>query len=245
MIAKARADTRAAALAVLVAGVAAACWVVTVRQMRGMDMGPGTDLGSFSFFAPAWTAMMAAMMLPSALPVVLSFDRSARDGRGGPAATIVFAASYVAVWAAVGVLAYVAYRAVHDAHPGFLAWDEAGPYVAGGAVGLAGLYELTPLKRASLERCRAAADHLAGPPVSSGLRYGAVCLGCSAGLMLVLFAVGVMSIFWMLFVGALIFLEKVLPIGGRLHVPVGLLLIGLGAWIAFAAGSVPQLTLPM
>ena len=80
MLEQARWDVRGALLAVSVAGVAAACWVVALRQMSGMDMGPGADLGSFSFFAPTWATMMAAMMLPSVLPAVLSFDGVERAG---------------------------------------------------------------------------------------------------------------------------------------------------------------------
>src|SRR5215208_4629756 len=125
--------------------------------MRGMDMGPGTHLGSLSFFAGTWTVMMAAMMLPSALPAVASFA-----GRRA-AAPLLFAASYV-----VGIVAFAAYRGIRAADLGFLAWDRAGAWIAGAAVVAAGLYELTPLKRASLGRCRAAIS--TANPVAAGLR---------------------------------------------------------------------------
>jgi len=81
--------------------------------------------------------------------------------------------------------------------------------------------------------------------VPAGLRYAANCVGCSAGLMLLLFAVGVMSLFWMALVTVLVFLQKVPRGGTRLVAPVAVLLIGLGFWIALAPGSVPGLTLPM
>ncbi len=217
--------------------LAAAAWVATVVRMRGMDMGPGTDLGTLSFFAGTWTVMMAAMMLPSALPAVASFaDRRA-------AASLVFAATYVAVWAAVGLAAFAAYRGIRAADLGFLAWDRAGAWIAGAAVVAAGLYELTPLKRASLRRCRAGS--LTASPVAAGLRYGANCVGCSAGLMLVLFALGVMSITWMIVVAALIFVEKVPRIGPSLPAPIALVLVAAGVWIALDASSVPGLTSPM
>ncbi len=219
--------------------LAAAAWAATVVRMRGMDMGPGTDLGTLSFFAGTWTVMMAAMMLPSALPAVASYaDRRA-------AVPLLFAATYVAVWAVVGIVAFAAYRGIRAADLGFLAWDRAGAWIAGASVVAAGLYELTPLKRASLGRCRADPDRLVASPVAAGLRYGANCVGCSAGLMLVLFALGVMSITWMIVVAALIFVEKVPRIGPSLPAPIALVLVAAGVWIALDASSVPGLTSPM
>src|SRR5438128_385500 len=92
--------------------LAGAGWIVVVGRMDGMDMGPGSDLGSFPFFAVTWTAMMAGMMLPSALPAVVSFERLAPRRRG---ASTVFAVSYVAVWALVGVAAFAADRGIRAA----------------------------------------------------------------------------------------------------------------------------------
>jgi predicted metal-binding membrane protein len=164
------------------------------------------------------------------------------DGRHRTA-PVLFAAAYVAVWAAVGLAAFAVYRGIHAADLGFIAWDRAGAWIAGAAVVAAGLYELTPLKRASLGRCRA--DPHPGNPVVAGLRYGADCVGCSAGLMLVLFAVGVMSITWMIVVAALVFVEKVPRVGASLPAPVAFVLVAAGVWIALDAASVPGLTSPM
>jgi predicted metal-binding membrane protein len=216
-------------------GLAGAAWLVAIVRMRGMDMGPGSDLGSLSFFAGTWTVMMAAMMLPSALPAIARGRRAA--------ASSIFALSYVAVWAVVGIVAFAAFRAIHAADLGFLAWDRAGAWIAGATVVAAGVYELTPLKRASLARCRA--DRSVANPAVAGLRYGANCVGCSAGLMVVLFALGVMSITWMIVVAAVVFVEKVPRIGASLPIPIALLLGGFGLWIALDASSVPWLTSPM
>ncbi len=227
-------------------GLAAAAWIVAVMRMSGMDMGPGSDLGSFSFFGVTWTAMMVAMMLPSALPAVASFQRVApRRSEISALISFVFASSYVAVWVVVGIAAFAAYRGIRAANFGFLDWHREGAYVAGAAVVAAGLYELTPLKRACLGHCRVDADRRGPNPVVAGLRYGANCVGCSAGLMLVLFALGVMSITWMVMVAALVFVEKVPPVGASLVTPIALLLVGLGLWIALDASSVPGLTSPM
>ena len=80
-------------------GAAAACWVIAIDQMRGMDMGVATRLGSFAFFTASWTAMMAAMMLPGAVPAVLR--RTHASGR--MLAAPLFAGSYIAIWVVVGV----------------------------------------------------------------------------------------------------------------------------------------------
>src|SRR5262249_19767491 len=110
-------------------GLAAACWVISVWQMRGMDMGVATELGSFAFFAAAWVVMMAAMMLPGAAPAV---TRAARTG--GVRAVPLFAGSYLAAWALVGVVVYALYR-------------PHGTAAAGVVTIVAGAYEFTPLKR--------------------------------------------------------------------------------------------------
>src|SRR5213594_1979259 len=86
-------------------GLAAAAWIVTVRQMHGMDMGVATQLGSFAFFVAQWVPMMAAMMLPGAVPAVLS-----RAHANGPVRAVPFVVSYLAVWTLVGALVYAGYR---------------------------------------------------------------------------------------------------------------------------------------
>jgi predicted metal-binding membrane protein len=237
-------DRRAAVIALAAACAVAICWVAATRQMSGMDMGPGGSLGSLSFFTATWATMMAAMMLPSVVPALLSFDRSAlRRLVAGLWSPLLFIASYLGVWTLIGIGAFAVYRAVSAAQIGWLEWSRGGPYVAGAAVMVAGLYELSPFKRACLQRCRAGSDTTT--PVPAGLRYAANCVGCSSGLMLVLFAVGVMSAFWMALVTVLVFAQKVPRGGTRLVAPVAVLLLGLGVWIAFAPGSVPGLTLPM
>src|SRR3954452_14152052 len=91
-------------------------WVVAVQRMRGMDMGPGGDLGSFSFFAVTWTAMMAAIILPSALPAAIAFAASApRHGGFATLRTLLFATSYLAVWSVAGLAAYAADRGIRAA----------------------------------------------------------------------------------------------------------------------------------
>ena len=223
--------------AVLLFGVVVLAWAVTVERMQGMDSGPGTDLGGLGWYLGIWVTMTAAMMLPSEAPAALLV---ARLRRGLPA--MLFLAGYLAVWAGYGLVAYGLFRLVTSFDTGWLAWDEGGPYVAGGVIVAAGIYELTPLKRLSLRRCRS--PHTDAPALRSGLAEGLHCVGCSGGLMAVLFALGVMSVLWMVVVAGLIFAEKVLPQGLRLRRPVAIGLLALGIWVAFSPSTVPGLTEP-
>src|SRR5438093_7758814 len=138
----------------LVAGAVGA-WAVTVYRMRGMDAGPGTDLGGLGWYLGIWVTMTAAMMLPSAVPAARHVARLARR-----VPTLLFSAGYLAVWTGYGLLAYGVFRLVTSFDIGWLAWDQGGPYVVGGVIAAAGLYELTPLKRLSL--AAAAAFRTAG-----------------------------------------------------------------------------------
>jgi predicted metal-binding membrane protein len=197
-------------------GLAAASWVVAVRQMNGMDMGVATQLGSFAFFVALWVSMMAAMMLPGAAPAVLR-----RAHSGGVRAVPLFVGSYLAVWTLVGVAAYALYRP-----HGFVA--------AGVVVIAAGLYELTPIKLHFRRRCRES--------VGSGLEFGLCCAGSSIGLMLMLLALGAMSVTWMVVIAVLILAQKLWPAKPAVDVPLALVLVGLGILIIVAPASIPGLT---
>jgi predicted metal-binding membrane protein len=209
-----------------------------------MDAGPGTDLGGLGWYLGAWGTITAAMMLPSAAPAALVV---ARISSGTP--TVSFAAGYLAAWTVYGLAAYGLFRLVTSFDTGWLDWDGSGPYVAGGAILAAGLYELTPLKERCLRRCRCPLDSLGADgrrlgPLRIGLAHGLYCIGCCFGLMVVLFALGVMSVAWMAVVAAVIFAEKVLPYGVRLCRVVAPALVLLGIWVAFSPASVPGLTEP-
>jgi len=200
-------------------GLAAVCWVVSVWQMTGMNMGTATPLGSFGFFIAVWAAMMAAMMLPGAAPAVLRRARA-----GGMRAVPPFVGSYLAVWALAGVLVY----AVDRPH---------GTLVAGLVAIAAGIYEFTPLKQHYRRRCQEA--------TSSGLGFGLCCAGSSAGLMAVLVALGVMSIPWMVVITIIVLSQKLLPPIAVVDVLLALAIIGLGFWIVIMPASVPGLAPPM
>jgi len=221
---------------VLVAGAVAA-WAVTVDRMRGMDAGPGTDLGALGWYLGIWVTMTAAMMLPSAAPAA---RHVAQPDRRVP--TLLFTAGYLAVWTGYGLLAYGVFRLLASFDIGWLAWDRGGTYAAGGAIVAAAFYELTPLKRLSLRRCRSAPH--GGNALRSGLAHGLDCVGCSGALMAVLFVLGAMSLFWMAVVAVSIFSEKVLPRGPQLALVFAVALVALGIWVAVSPASVPGLTEP-
>ncbi len=135
-----RALSRPVPLAALVLAGVLAAWIITVQRMRGMDAGPGTDLGGLGWYVGIWVTMTAAMMLPSAAPVVLLFARawSERTRAAALVPAAIFVSGYLVVWTAYGLAAYGVYRAVVSAGTGWLAWNRAGPYVAGGALIAAG-----------------------------------------------------------------------------------------------------------
>ena len=215
----ARTAAMAAALAATV-GLAAASWVIAVRQMQGMDMGVATRLGSFASFTAVWVVMMAAMMLPGAAPAVLRRTQASDGVRAVP----LFIGSYLAVWALAGSAVYALYR-------------PHGPVAAGAVTVAAGVYEVTPLKRHFRRRCR--------DSVRSGFRFGLCCVGSSIGLMLILLALGVMSVTWMAVIAVIVLAQKLLPARAAIDVPLALAIAGLGTWIIIAPWSVPGLTPPM
>jgi predicted metal-binding membrane protein len=162
-----------------------------------------TDLGSFLSFVAVWASMMAAMMLPGAVPATARFVRH----NGSALAAPLFAGSYLAVWMLFGLAVYALYR-------------PPGSGVAGALTIAAGLYELTPLKRDCRRRCRR--------EVRSGFEFGLYCLGSSVGLMVMLVALGVMSVTWMVVVAALVLAQKLLPPSAAVDIPLALGIVALG-----------------
>jgi predicted metal-binding membrane protein len=247
------AELRLTALFLL--GAAAVAWVVTADRMQGMDAGPGTDLGSFGWFAGVWAVMMAAMMLPSVIPMAGAYAGMARGGSAEVTPrslllTTLFAAGYLLAWVLVGLVAWVVFEGVRSLDLSFLGWNDGGRYVAGAVIAGAALYELTPLKRTCLRHCRdrelLVADWREGGAgaLRMGLDQGAYCVGSSWALMAALFALGVMSITWMVVIAGLIVLEKLLPWRERAEAVTVVVLLALAVGVAFFPGQVPGLTTP-
>ena len=236
--------------------LAAVAWAMTGDRMGGMDAGPGTDLGGLGFWVTAWVVMMAAMMFPSIAPMVLMYARieegkRERDQRVQAGTTALFVAGYLVTWAVAGLVGYALIEGVRALDIGFLAWDSGGPYVAGAVIVAAGIYQLTPMKDACLRRCRSPMGFLLTSwrpgrtgALKMGMEHGGWCVGCCWGLMAALFALGVMSIGWMVMIAALIAIEKLLPWKAVANRSIALLLVVLGLGVAFFADDVPGLTLP-
>ncbi len=236
--------------------LAAVAWAMTGDRMAGMDAGPGTDLGGIGFWVTAWVVMMAAMMFPSIAPMVVMQARieegKRRHGRDAQAGTTtLFVSGYLLTWTAAGLIGYAIFAAGRSLSLGFLSWDTGGPYFAGAVIVAAGIYQLTPLKDACLRRCRSPMMFLltAWRPGRSGalrrgMEHGGWCVGCCWGLMAALFALGVMSIGWMVLVAALIAIEKLLPWKLVANRGIAILLVLLGLAVAFVPARVPGLTLP-
>jgi predicted metal-binding membrane protein len=164
--------------------------------------------------------MMAAMMLPGTAPMVVRNANVNGPWRAVP----FFIAPYVAVWALVGIAVFAVYR-------------PHGTIAAGVVAVAAGAYELTPLKRHFRRRGR---DH-----TGSGLKFGLCCVGSSIGLMLMMVALGVMSITWMALVAAIALAQKFLPAKLFIDLALGLAIVGFGALILIAPSAVPGLAPPM
>jgi predicted metal-binding membrane protein len=225
--------------------VAAGAWAVTGDRMAGRDAGPGTELDGLGWFAVVWVTMMAAMMLPSIAPMVLA------QARVQIGATPAFVAGYLLTWGAVGMIGWALVEGVWSLDLGVLAWDEAGPYVAGDAILAAAIYQLSAPKERSLRRCRNprafVAEHWRPGRVGAlrmGIEHGRACVGSSWALMATLFALGVMSVGWMVLVAALIAAEKLLPWRTAATGGIAVLLAVLGIALAFAPEDGPGLTIP-
>jgi predicted metal-binding membrane protein len=236
-------------LVALLFALAGFSWWFTVDRMRGMDNGPGTNLGPLGWFLGVWTVMMAAMMLPSVSPTVALYSRMSRSRM--PLAPLMFTTGYLVTWAAAGLFAFGISDAGRSLLGSGLSWDRGGRWAAGAVLVAAAVYELTPLKNACLGRCRSPLGFLLGSwrdgrlgAARMGARHGLWCLGCCWALMAALFALGVMSLAWMAFVAALIAAEKTLPWGRVVTYGTAGILLVLGTMLVVAPHVVPWLTIP-
>src|SRR4051794_9577948 len=134
-------------------------WWWTAEQMRGMDSGPWSSLGTLSWFVGVWVVMMTAMMFPSIAPTVALYSRMAR--RRSALAPFLFAAGYLLIWTTAGLITFLIGEAATNVGDVF-AWHRAGRLVAGATILVAAVYELTPLKDVCLGKCRSPLGFLLG-----------------------------------------------------------------------------------
>jgi predicted metal-binding membrane protein len=233
-------------LVLVLFALAALGWWWTARQMREMDDGPWSDLGTFGWFLGVWVVMMAAMMFPSVAPTVALYAQMS----GKAIAPILFASGYLVTWASAGAVAYGIGIVGSHAVPQ-LQWEGAGRLLTGATLVLAAGYELSPLKNVCLGKCRSPLGTLLGSwrggrsgAVKMGARNGAWCVGCCWALMAALFALGVMSSIWMAVVAALIAAEKILPWRRTATLGTAAVLLALGVMVLVAPDALPALTVP-
>jgi predicted metal-binding membrane protein len=229
--------------------MAGAAWWWTAHQMRGMDEGPWTGLGTLGWFLGVWVVMMAAMMFPSVAPTIALYSRMTRQR--SPLSPLLFAGGYLVTWAGAGLVAFALAGIIGRVPGDVLAWDRAGRWIAGATLVVAAVYELTPLKDVCLGKCRSPLGFLLGSwrdgrrgALRMGAKNGAWCVGCCWALMASLFALGVMSVVWMAFVAGVIAVEKTLPWRRVATYGTAALLLVLGLLLFFAPDAIPALTVP-
>jgi len=224
-------------------------WWWTAGEMRGMDDGPWSHVGGVAWFLAVWVVMMAAMMFPSIAPTVALHARMSRER--SPLAPAAFVGGYLLTWSVAGVVALAVGGAIGAVSNGVLEFDRAGRWIAGGTLVVAAIYELTPLKDVCLGKCRSPLGFLLGSwrdgvggALRMGAKNGAWCVGCCWALMASLFALGVMSIFWMAVVAGIIAFQKTVPWPRAASYGAAVVLAVLAAFVLLAPSALPWLTTP-
>lgn len=228
---------------------AAVSWWWTIERMAGMDVGPGTELGTLGWFTVSWALMMAAMMLPSFAPTLTAYVTL--SGRDQPTRGLLFACGYLLAWTAAGVIAYGVVELGAGLFAGDLAWRSGGRWLSAGIIATAVAYQFIPSKAACQARCRGTLDGTVGTPgmsraaaLAMGARSGTWCIGCSWALMGALFALGVMSVTWMALIAVLIAVEKASPWPRGARLATATVLTALAVGILAAPHDVPGLVIP-
>lgn len=220
---------------------------LSCRALMAPSGTPGATGSAFAlgWLFLMWVVMMIAMMVPSVAPTLLMFaavNRQRRQQRRPFVPTGVFLLGYLAVWSLFSLLASVLQQGLHATAVLSSAMVMSSPFIGGGLLLAAGLFQWMPLKRACLVHCRTPLSFLMtewregmGGAFLMGMRHGAYCLGCCWILMGLLFVAGVMNLLWVAAISLLVLVEKSAPAGQRVSWAAGFLLIGWGVWIAARA----------
>lgn len=224
------------ALAVAAPGIAHHHGVIGALASGG---DPAIVLG---VFGAAWLVMVAAMMLPGALPVVQLHSVVTTRVEGRALVRTAFMAAYFAVWLAFAAVALAGDAGVHALVERWQWLHDHDGLVLAGALGLAGAVQFTPLTRRCLRVCRDPRGFLfqhyrrgVAAAWALGMRHGLSCLGCCWALMLVMFATGAGNLWWMVGLTAVMVAEKTTRWGSQLVAPVGLVLLFAAAWLGLDA----------
>jgi predicted metal-binding membrane protein len=204
------------------------------RAFLGHQSGVGPLPVEAALFSVGWVLMIVAMMLPSSIPLVLTFAGLVRRRHAPTQLVLLLLAGYLVVWTGFGFAAWVLDRGIHAAVD-TLPWLAEHPQLILGATLLvAGLWQFSPVRDRCLDECRSPLGFVANrwrgtaerrESFAMGIAHGAFCVGCCWSLMLVMFGVGLGSLVLMLVLGGLTAIEKNLPSGRRLTHPLGIALV--------------------
>lgn len=243
-------DRRTLAIVLVAIPLAAWAWIaVMARDMYGSMQGASAwmmstewDWARVVLLWAMWAVMMTAMMLPTAAPLVLLYASVMRRSAGvqAPARGVyALAAGYTFVWALFSVAATALQRALAKGLVLTPMMEPATPIAGAAVLAIAGVYQLTPLKRACLRACRSPLGFMmqrwrdgVAAAFRLGVEHGVYCLGCCWALMLILFAGGVMNLVVILALTAWVLVEKFAPFGERTATASGVLLLAISIWMA-------------
>ena len=240
------------------ATVAAAAWIYIAHLAWEMDhMAAAPDmfmphagpwrLSEFLLLYVMWAVMMVAMMLPSALPMVLMFAATGRRRRTQGrqfTTTSLFLSGYFLVWFAFSVLASAVQWALHQAAVLTPMMTPRTSWLGGVVLLMAGLYQWTSLKKSCLRHCSSPLSFIMGHwrsgqwgALRMGIEHGMYCTGCCWALMALLFAIGVMNVLWVAAIAAFVLIEKVFPRRELIAKASGAVLAALGLYVLAAPQS--------
>ncbi len=220
-------QTRRAVTAALVLLTAVAWAYLVFLSLRMSEMGSPFAMPMTAAWTPQdavlmwsmWSVMMAGMMLPSAAPMISAYARTIRAGAPGPhGSTPLFVAGYLAVWSGFAAVATGAEWALHDAALVDAMGVSTSAWLGGLLLLAAGAYQFTGAKDACLRQCRSPLGFLLNNwrnggrgALALGVRHGALCVGCCWALMAMLFVLGVMNLWWIALLAAVVLVEKFVP----------------------------------
>ena len=255
----AAASARLGRVPVAVVVAIALAWAAAVAAQAGgvasyvhhdalLEDGPPFALALVAFVL-AWQLMIAAMMLPSSLPLVRLFASASKTQPRAGAAMAAFLGGYALVWSAFGALALSSDFGVHRTVDSISWLHENEWLISGSVLAVAGAFQFTKLKDACLDKCRHPGHFMlryyergVGGGFRLGARHGIFCVGCCWALMLVMFAAGVASLVWMALLTALMVHEKTRPAGQRTVPVTGVTLLALSSIVllysAYEAGAI-------
>jgi len=215
-------------------------------ELGHVDIGLNAEgAGIALVFVAGWTVMTIAMMLPTSLPLITMFARVVGRRPDHMLLNGLLIAGYLAIWTLFGAVVHAADRGTHVGVSEFQ-WLEDNSYgIAAATLLLAGVYQFTPLKYMCLDKCRSPMSFISGhwhggnaraEAFRLGVHHGLFCVGCCWSLMLLMFAVGVGNIGWMMLLGGVMAVEKNMPWGRQLSLPLGVVLVFAGIGLLLLGG---------